>query len=201
MVPPDSSLSEADLAILAGEHAPTQLNRETKRAGFKRARKTYRLRFAEGSELAGLEMVAGSLPLGEFLELTELADIDVHNPADLAKVGVLFKSFATALKSWNLEQDLCRAHRQPECKHCGCPDHGELVCEDCSFTALVVTGPVPPTLEGVKSQDYEFMLEVIGEWMTAIGGVPAPLGQRSAGGVPSVVASLPMAPLSPSQAS
>jgi hypothetical protein len=144
-------------------------NRENKRAGFKRARKTYRLRFAEGSELEGLEVVAGSLPLGEFLGLTELADIDVHNPADLAKVGVLFESFAGALQSWNLVDDDDR--------------------------------PVPATLEGVKAQDYEFMLEVIGEWMTAIGGVPAPLGQRSGGGVPSVVASLPMEPLSPSQAS
>lgn len=61
--------------------------------------------------------------------------------------------------------------------------------------------PVPTTVEGIDSQDFDFMLAVIMSWVSSVGDVPAPLEQTSNGGGPSLVASLPMEPLSASQAS
>ena len=61
--------------------------------------------------------------------------------------------------------------------------------------------PVPATLEGMTSQDYELCLEVIRAYIDAINGVPAPLDEPSPSGEPSLEASLPMEPLSQSLAS
>lgn len=61
--------------------------------------------------------------------------------------------------------------------------------------------PVPPTLDGIKSQDLDFNLSIVNAWTTAMAGVPAPLEQPSTDGGPSLEASLPMEPLSPSLAS
>jgi hypothetical protein len=61
--------------------------------------------------------------------------------------------------------------------------------------------PVPATIDGVKSLDLGDAMLLIKEWMGAIGGVDRPLDQGSTGGGPSAVASLPMEPLSASQAS
>lgn len=61
--------------------------------------------------------------------------------------------------------------------------------------------PVPATLEGVRRQDLTLMMALAESWMSAVGDVPAPLEQPSPAGRPSAVASLPMEPLSGSQAS
>ena len=61
--------------------------------------------------------------------------------------------------------------------------------------------PVPTTYEAVLGQEDDLILAVIAAWQEAVAGVPAPLAKRSNGGGPSLVASLPMEPLSSSQAS
>lgn len=61
--------------------------------------------------------------------------------------------------------------------------------------------PVPATLDGIKTQDLDFNLAIVNAWTTAMAGVPAPLEQPSIDGGPSLEASMPMEPLSPSLAS
>lgn len=61
--------------------------------------------------------------------------------------------------------------------------------------------PVPPTLDGIKTQDLDFNLAIVNAWTTAMAGVPAPLDQPSSDGGSSLEASIPMEVLSPSLAS
>ena len=61
--------------------------------------------------------------------------------------------------------------------------------------------PVPTTLDGVKTQELDFIMQVIDAWMRAVMGIAAPLGPPSNSGGTSLEASLPMEPLSASRAS
>jgi hypothetical protein len=63
--------------------------------------------------------------------------------------------------------------------------------------------PVPTNREGIDGQDVDFIMAIVTAWMETITGVPDadPLDGRSNSGEPSLVASLPMVPLSASQAS
>lgn len=63
--------------------------------------------------------------------------------------------------------------------------------------------PVPATLEGLQDQDADLVLAIVGAWMGTIAGVPdaSPLDDASNSGKPSLEASIPMEPLSASQAS
>jgi hypothetical protein len=63
--------------------------------------------------------------------------------------------------------------------------------------------PVPPTRVGIDAQDVDFIMAIVTAWMETITGVADadPLDGRSNFGEPSLVASLPMEPLSASQAS
>ena len=61
--------------------------------------------------------------------------------------------------------------------------------------------PVPPTLDGVYSQDLDFIMEIVAAWVDGLTGVSDPLAGRSRGGGTSQEASLPMEVLSPSRAS
>jgi hypothetical protein len=60
--------------------------------------------------------------------------------------------------------------------------------------------PVPPTLEGLYAQDFSFVLEIIGAWIEAVGGVSTPLATPSSAGAPPPELQLPMEPLSLSRA-
>lgn len=61
--------------------------------------------------------------------------------------------------------------------------------------------PVPPTLEGLLEQDQDLLIMLVDAWQSGLAGVDAPLETPSRDGEPSLVASIPMAPLSESQAS
>ena len=61
--------------------------------------------------------------------------------------------------------------------------------------------PIPQTLDGILSLELDFVLEIIGAWVDAIAGVSDDLKEPSNSGTPSLVESLPMVPLSDSQAS
>ncbi|MFG2913360.1 hypothetical protein ACGF0D_10775 [Kitasatospora sp. NPDC048298] len=52
--------------------------------------------------------------------------------------------------------------------------------------------PIPPTMDGLCGLELDFNMAIISAWMDAINGVPAPLSGTSAGGQPSVEASIPM---------
>lgn len=143
--------------------------------GYKRS-KIYRLVFAD-PEFEGLEVRAKSVPIGDFLQITSLVglkDSGEFTEDDKAKITDLFGTFSKALVDWNVEDD----ERD---------DDGNLTGRDV---------PVPPTLEGLLTQDLDFVLEIIKAWMDAVASVPDAVGKGSGSGVTFPEASLPMDPLS-----
>jgi hypothetical protein len=61
--------------------------------------------------------------------------------------------------------------------------------------------PVPADRAGVRSLGVPEAMTLVKAWSTVMQEVPAPLDQRSSGGAPSAVLSMPMEPLSASRAS
>lgn len=57
--------------------------------------------------------------------------------------------------------------------------------------------PVPVTVDGILTQDPDFIMAIITAWTKAISGVAAPLGEGSTSGGPSPAPSVPMEPVSP----
>jgi hypothetical protein len=57
---------------------------------------------------------------------------------------------------------------------------------------------VAANLNGLKSQDLDFVLAIIGAWVNAMGGVSPELGKGSTSGANSLVAGIPTEALSPS---
>ncbi len=69
--------------------------------GYVRKPRVYLLRFAD-PEFEGLEVRATSLPIGQLLEVAELADSDSR---DAKHLTALFDAFATVIVDWNLERE------------------------------------------------------------------------------------------------
>lgn len=137
--------------------------------GFTPKRTIIKLKF-EDADLEGLEVRAYSVPLGQFLNMTEMADLD---EADLMKnvrvMGDLLAGFGAALVSWNVQH------------------------EDGT--------PVPSDLDGLRGQEFPFVLRIVRAWLDAMGSVAGPLAPGSPAGAPSVAPQMPMEPLSASRAS
>jgi hypothetical protein len=51
---------------------------------------------------------------------------------------------------------------------------------------------IPFTMDGLRTLELDFTMAIINAWTNAINGVDAPLSGTSAGGQPSVEASIPM---------
>lgn len=113
-------------------------------------------------DMAGLVVTARSTNLGAFLDVAEWVDID---PKSASKEDL--RKLASLFETFA----------------------GALVSWNVEQPAGV---PVPATLEGLRSQDVDFCLEIIRAWFEAIGGVPGPLGARSSNGGKSLEASIPM---------
>jgi hypothetical protein len=134
--------------------------------GFVRKRTVYKLVWDPPHELAGLEVRVTGASVGEMLDMAALADADDEVKA--ARSDEAFTRFAEALVSWNLETEVL--------------DEGG-----------VTTVPVPATLDGVRAQDLDFVLELIQAWMRAIVDVPPPLPDASTpGGSSGREVSIPM---------
>lgn len=142
--------------------------------GFVRERKVFKLVF-DDPDMAGLEVRARSLPLDGLMEIAKMADlagVEIKTVPTAEQMGILdglFQRFASVLIDWNLEEDP--------------GDGGPPV-------------PVPATLEGLHSQDMDFVLTVVMAWIEAVAGVAAPKGPRSPSGVTFPEGSLPMEALS-----
>lgn len=146
--------------------------------GFEPEPTHYRLDFTQ-TDLKGLEVTVAGLSIGEFEEMTGLADAAGIRRADLesmdaeqaksASDGVmrLLAMFAGALVSWNVTR------------------RGK---------------PVAADLAGVKSQELGFIFKIIMAWMSAIADVDIPLPSGSPPGPPEEEA-LGLAGLSQSLAS
>ena len=168
MIPESERIGPDERARIDAEAAILELNRERRRdvqratSGFKPERKRYRLKWAEDHELHGLVVEMRGLPVGVFLEMAEMSDLDPTNFSveDMPKVTRLFEIVAGGLAEWNLLDDYDQ--------------------------------PVPATSDGIMAQEFPLVMAIIEGWMEAIGQVPAPLGQPSTDGRLSEVASLPM---------
>lgn len=125
--------------------------------GYKRQTTTYKLQFT-GTEYAGLEVEARSISAGRLLKLIRLAE--------LATAGA---------ERRGLTQDDMTAIDGLFTGFAGALIRWNLEDEDGT--------PVPTTVDGVKSQDFEFIMAVIGAWIEAVAGVPADLGKDSTSGV------------------
>jgi len=140
-------------------------------SGYVRKRRVYRLRF-EDEELDGLVVKVRSTSVGGLLEFMRfLAGL---SDDDLTTDDV--EKFAGLFESF--AEVLQEWNVQDEA--------GE---------------PVPATLEGVYTQDADFVMDIMRVWFQAVTQPPAPLPATSSAGGPSAVPPLPMEPLSPSRAS
>jgi hypothetical protein len=120
----------------------------------------------------GLEVRASSTSLGEMMGLTDLASMGgKFSEEDKERLDRLFGLFISCVREWNLE------HEGP---------NGEAV-------------PTPITFDGLMLHDADFAMELVFAWQDGVLGTPGPLGQRSAGGVPSAEVSIPMETLLESQ--
>lgn len=134
--------------------------------GYRPEKTVYALAFEDGRH-DGLEVYATSVPVGDLLDMIDLAlqlgsttGRNKRDPEHMKVIRDLFTGFAKALVSWNLEDG-----------------NGD---------------PVPATLEGLHSQDLDLVLEIIGAWMSSIGSVSPDLGKDSNSGLRFPEGSLPM---------
>lgn len=139
--------------------------------GYKRPKRIFKLKFTD-PEMGGLEVRAKSTSLGGFLTIAKLVDLKDRLTAGDDAIAEVEELFSTFAK---------------------CLVSWNLLDDDDS--------PVPPTKDGLLSQDLDFVLEIIGAWAQAIGGVSTPLAMPSRDGARLLEESLPMEPLTPSLAS
>jgi hypothetical protein len=57
-------------------------------------------------------------------------------------------------------------------------------------------GPVTPDLAGIKTLDFDFVIEIVMAWVQAMGGVDNPLQKGSSNGETSLESMMPMSPSS-----
>lgn len=135
--------------------------------GFKAKATILKLKFVD-EEYEGLEIRAKSPSMGSFLEIAEIADVDVGSAdaEEVAAVLKLFEHFIGSVVDWNLEDD-----------------DGV---------------PIPKTVDGLKTLDIDFVMDIVGAWMDGVKGLSPGLPQPSGSGPPSPEASIPMEALSPS---
>lgn len=139
--------------------------------GFRPKRRTFVLRF-EDDIYAGLVVKARSVKLRSFLRVATLVQMDANN-VQPEDVEKFTDLFREFAKA------LVEWNLEDE-------DTGE---------------PVPPTLDGILSQDTDFVMPIIKAWFDGIAGISSPLGVPSSNGGQSEVPPLPMAELSEPQGS
>lgn len=146
--------------------------------GFVREPNIFKITWAEGLDLHGLEIRAKSVPLAQFLKIYNLTkDVKSDDDISLEDMEQLFEMFSEVLVSWNLEEPGTRGKKKP----------------------------VPATKSGLYSQDLSFVMTVITQWVAVAAGVSddegGDLGKDSTSGTTSPEASLELATLSKSLAS
>lgn len=133
--------------------------------GYKRKSKVYVLAF-EDEEYEGLEVRVKSVPVGKFLELNSLAMGVSKNGETDAEAAI--ETNAELLKAF--ANALVSWNVEDE-------DSGE---------------PIPSTLEGVNSCDFDFAMRLIEAWLEALAGVSRPLAQEFNSGSTALEESIPM---------
>lgn len=146
--------------------------------GFERKRKIFKLVFTGDEDLEGLEVYTRSLSVGQMLQLVKLADKAgmVDGDPETVDTDKLSPENVAAVEAM-------LGYFAKALKSWNLEDNGK---------------PVPATLKGVQDQDLDFILRLIGEWMSAIGGVSPSLGKASSSGPLFPAVSIPQVTRSPS---
>ena len=120
--------------------------------GYRRESRTIRLVF-DDPEMEGLEVLTRSVPLGTFMRMVDVAGLSG------AKATPESMAEVNALFADFAEHALI------------------------SWNIEVGDGtPVPPTLDGMKTQETTFMLDVVMTWLGAVGAATGPLVSSSSSG-------------------
>jgi hypothetical protein len=144
------------------------------KGGFKRKSKIYRLDFTD-TALDGLTVRARSAPIGLFMHLGTLADeLDgMGDEPDMAAMMRTIQELVDVFAQVLVSWDLLDDDDQP----------------------------VPADAAGLLTLDVEELMFIITAWQNAVAAVAPPLPDASNAGLPSLAESMPMEPLSQSQAS
>jgi hypothetical protein len=136
--------------------------------------------FEDGGEFDGLWIRTKRITVRQLFALSRKADslpaeVSQMDADQLDEAETMMGEFADFLVSWNLDEPVLDTD-------------GEETDE---------STPVPPTLDGLMSQDFGLVFTLFTTWIGALGSVPAPLDQTSSAGVPSAVPSTlpPVVPL------
>lgn len=97
-------------------------------------------------------------------QFLEFTTLAEEASSDLGAAEELIRRFSAALVEWNLEE----------------PN------EDGEWR------PVPPTADGLRRQDFSFVLFLANEWLSAVTNIGAGLGKGSTSGGSSLEGSIPM---------
>lgn len=127
-----------------------------------RQRTIINLAYMEGHKWEGLNVRARSLSTGVIIDFSKLRDIEGKKSADMtdeerAFAETMFKMFGEALISWDLMDEPDEEGGEPT--------------------------PVSPTYEGIRAQDFAFMIELMVDWMNKIMNVEPTLGKGSVSGL------------------
>lgn len=137
----------------------------------------FRLKFAD-EEFAGCQVRVRASSVAELIALSsEITDLRLDGSwsNDMSQhVELLMETFAEKLVDWNLEEE---NEEDPE---------GEGT-------------PIPATLAGLHGLEISVVVRLLASWLTGSAGVAPDLSEGSESGEPSLEASIPMEPLSPSQ--
>ncbi len=151
--------------------------------GYTRKQKVFKVSFADDHQFAGLTLTTRGLTVKEFVEF----GIRLQGVGEAMQGAVRPDEQMAALDSLSDALTVVR---------------GMFADALMSWNMTEEDGtPTPPTVEGVTMLDEMEFLTLVEEWLNAIGGVSAPLGKDSTGGVTSPELSPLMEPLSVNQVS
>jgi hypothetical protein len=151
-------------------------------AGYRKKPKTYTLTWAEDHEYHGLEVSLKGLTVAKMLDIGRSAS------------AVTTDAQGTLTEGTDETRDMFETFAS-------CLVRWNLETEDGE--------PVPATFDGVTTQEFPFILDLVVTWMEAVAGTggsnskggDSPLSETSSSGLAALEASLRMDPLSPSPAS
>lgn len=120
---------------------------------FKRESTIHNITFSQDDKLHGLELTVESVPMGLLFDMIEVASSFDPDKINVTDLPKVFVLFEYFAEAL-VKWNLVDKNDEP----------------------------VPATLDGLKSQDFPFILDLIQIWMGQIASVSGPLDQTSTGG-------------------
>lgn len=128
-------------------------------------RRNLKLKFAEGTEYDGLEIVMKRLAIGDLLSVSKLAQVTKTEEGATAAFAELLEIVAKSLVSWNIEDD-----------------DGNPVPIELGKVGHTDEFGVSHASTGLYNLDVELINTVVASWLSAAAGVSPPLPKNSNSG-------------------